>query len=144
MILLTKEFSMEIAHALDHYDGKCKNIHGHTYQLFVTIEGEPLNTKKHPKSGMVMDFVEFKKIIECLIVNKYDHSLILNKASSYLKGLNTTDTIIHVLDVQPTCENLTLHFVKILSDYFSAHLPSVKLHSIRLHETKTSYCEYFW
>lgn len=41
VIRLTKEFSFEAAHALDGYDGPCREIHGHSYRLFVTVKGCP-------------------------------------------------------------------------------------------------------
>ena len=48
-IRLTKEFSFESAHALDGYDGLCREIHGHSYRLFVTIKGEPSCEENDPK-----------------------------------------------------------------------------------------------
>ena len=53
-IRITKKFRFEAAHALYGYDGKCKNIHGHNYKLFVTIVGEPISNKSDVKFGMVM------------------------------------------------------------------------------------------
>ena len=47
-IRLTKEFSFESAHALDGYDGLCREIHGHSYRLFVTIKGEPISEEGDP------------------------------------------------------------------------------------------------
>jgi 6-pyruvoyltetrahydropterin/6-carboxytetrahydropterin synthase len=48
-IRLTKEFNFEMAHALWNYDGLCKNIHGHSYKLLVTVIGEAITDKKNPK-----------------------------------------------------------------------------------------------
>ena len=60
-VRVTKEFHFETAHALWNYDGACKNIHGHSYRLFVTILGEPLEVEDDPKFGMVMDFQGLEK-----------------------------------------------------------------------------------
>ena len=60
MIRITKEFKFEMAHALHGYDGLCKNIHGHSYKLWVTIRGAVLNERTHKKDGMVMDFAFLK------------------------------------------------------------------------------------
>ncbi len=60
-IRITKHFNFEAAHALYGYDGKCKNIHGHSYQLFVTVIGKPIKDSEHIKNGMVMDFGDLKK-----------------------------------------------------------------------------------
>ena len=59
-VRVTKQFNFEAAHALWNYDGKCKNIHGHTYKLFVTVIGKPINNNKDPKHGMVIDFGDLK------------------------------------------------------------------------------------
>ena len=76
-IRLTKEFSFESAHALDGYDGLCREIHGHSYRLFVTIKGEPSCEENDPKLGMVMDFGDLKRIVNREIVDRLDHSFVL-------------------------------------------------------------------
>lgn len=58
IIRLTKEFTFEAAHALEGYDGLCREIHGHSYRLFVTVKGTPCADESNPKFGMVMDFGE--------------------------------------------------------------------------------------
>ena len=58
MIRITKIFTFETAHVLYNYDGKCKNMHGHSYKLFVTVKGIPINDLDHPKNGMVVDFTQ--------------------------------------------------------------------------------------
>lgn len=142
MIYLTKEFSMEMAHALEGYDGKCKNIHGHSYKLLVTIKGVPLQDDKSPKNGMLIDFGDLKNIIECQIVNIYDHSLVLHHKSPMAAALRSCDTALHLFQVQPTCENLAIHFADVLRSAFDAFSRNIKLHSVKLYETTTSYCEH--
>ena len=78
-IRITKEFKFEMAHALYGYDGLCKNIHGHSYKLWVTVKGNVLQKNNHKKNGMVMDFGELKQITNKHIIDKYDHSFVLNK-----------------------------------------------------------------
>ena len=75
MIRITKEFKFEMAHALHGYDGLCKNIHGHSYKLFVTVKGKIKNEKGNTKDGMVLDFTSLKDIVKKHIILKYDHSL---------------------------------------------------------------------
>ena len=53
-IRITKLFSFETGHALYGYDGKCRNVHGHSYKLSVTVIGQPINDPNHVKFGMVM------------------------------------------------------------------------------------------
>ena len=78
MIRITKEFKFEMAHALHGYDGLCKNIHGHSYRLWVTVRGEILKENGNKKRRNGIRFFLFKKIVKPSIVDKYDHSLVLN------------------------------------------------------------------
>jgi 6-pyruvoyltetrahydropterin/6-carboxytetrahydropterin synthase len=68
-----------MAHALKGYDGPCRNIHGHSYELYVTVIGKPLNDAGSPKNGMLMDFGDLKKIVRKCIVEEFDHGLVLNR-----------------------------------------------------------------
>ncbi len=141
-IRLTKQFRFEASHALWKYDGLCKNIHGHSYILYVTIKGEPVEDENNPKLGMVMDFGDLKKIVNEEIVNRYDHSLILNKKSPHqpLYELEEMFDRRIILDYQPSCENMVVDF----AERIKARLPKdIELVSIKLHETATSYAEWF-
>ena len=83
VVRITKEFKFEMAHALYGYDGLCANIHGHSYKLWVTVKGEVKNENGHTKDGMLMDFTDLKSIVKPEIVDKYDHSLVLNANSPH-------------------------------------------------------------
>ncbi|MBR4116354.1 MAG: 6-carboxytetrahydropterin synthase [Bacteroidales bacterium] len=140
-IRITKEFVFDMAHALSNYDGKCKNIHGHTYKLFVTLIGIPCEDCSSPKNGMVLDFGDLKNIVKIPIVDVFDHALVVpaNKGFEDLRKYQETDKYIEV-PFQPTCENLTIYIANIIR----SKLPdSVSLYSIRLYETPTSYAEWF-
>lgn len=141
-IRLTKEFSFEAAHALGGYDGPCREIHGHSYRLFVTIKGEPSTDPMNPKQGMVMDFGVLKKIVHEEIISRFDHALVLRSTADkeLLKLLTVQfDNLIEV-DYQPTCENMLDDFARRII----GRLPEgVTLHSLRLHETASSYAEWF-
>ncbi len=140
-IRLTKEFSFEMAHILEGYDGPCRNVHGHSYRLEVTVIGDPIADSKNPKYGMVMDFGQLKSIVNKLIVGRFDHVLLVNSSSTLLSIADKLSLgKIEVVDYQPTCENLLIHFAKLIS----AELPKeVALHHLKLHETATSYAEWF-
>ena len=141
-IRVTKQFNFEAAHALWKYDGKCKNIHGHTYKLFVTVIGLPINNAKDPKLGMVIDFGDLKKITKEKIVNVFDHAVILNK-NAPTQGFTIVPEMFErfiTTDYQPTCENMVVDFANIIKPKLPS---SVKLFSIRLYETENSYGEWF-
>ena len=142
MIRLTKEFRFEMAHALWNYDGLCKHFHGHSYILRVTVIGEPIADPTNPKYGMVMDFGKLKQIVNQEVVHRLDHALVLNKDSEHeaLLALPQMGERVILTDYQPTCENMLME----MAERIGSRLPqSVKLHSLRLHETANSYAEWF-
>ena len=142
-IRLTKEFSFESAHALDGYDGLCREIHGHSYRLFVTIKGEPICEEGNPKMGMVMDFGDLKRIVNGEIVDRLDHSFVLRDSEQNVElkaTLGAKFNKVVLVDYQPTCENMLADFAARLQKALPSH---VELHSLRLHETATSYAEWY-
>jgi len=142
MIRITKSFTFEMAHALLGYDGACRNIHGHSYQLFVTVKGVPKDKQEHPKDGMVLDFVDLKKIIENHVVEALDHALVLNAATppEVVKSLKDQYEKVILFPFQPTSENLVLYMVERILPV----LPTdVSLSHVRLAETATAYIEWF-
>lgn len=141
-VRVTKQFSFDMAHALHGYDGLCKNIHGHTYQLSVCLLGVPLNDKTHSKNGMVIDFSDLKHIVKEQVVNLLDHALVLNGDSPHaeLKGLKENFERVVFVTYQPTCENLLLDIVGKLKEALKGN---VSLYSVKLLETPTSYAEWY-
>lgn len=142
-IRITKHFDFESAHALYGYDGKCKNIHGHSYHLHVTVIGEPIDDSKNPKNGMVMDFGDLKKIVKNEIISVFDHAVVLNKNSPHIelaKNIEKHSHKIVLVPYQPTSEMMLFDF----ADKIKAQLPEkVSLHSLKLFETANSYAEWF-
>ena len=141
VIRVTKEFRFEMAHALWNYDGPCRNVHGHSYILYVTISGRPLDNPDEPRNGMVMDFGDLKKIVKENVVERLDHSLMVSgfaPAESVAVYKQHFGNVI-VSDYQPTCENLVADIAAIIS----TRLPEgISLHSVKLYETATSFAEW--
>lgn len=141
-IRVTKSFNFETAHALYGYDGKCKNIHGHSYKLFVTVKGTPIQDNSNPKFGMVIDFGDIKKIVKSEVVDRFDHAILLNVNSPHKElGENLMGEGHKVIftNYQPSCENMLINMVELIRPKLDS---SVELQSIRLHETETSYAEW--
>nr|WP_321406696.1 6-carboxytetrahydropterin synthase [uncultured Carboxylicivirga sp.] len=141
-IRLTKEFRFEMAHALWNYDGLCKNIHGHSYILAVTVIGEPIADEDNVKLGMVMDFGDLKRIVNEEIINRLDHCIVINKnaPTAQLLSLPQMSDRHELVDYQPTCENMLFDF----ADRIKRRLPeNIQLHSLKLNETANSYAEWF-
>lgn len=141
-IRVTKTFTIDMAHALFGYDGPCKNIHGHTYHLHVTLIGKPIEDSGHPKNGMLIDFTVLKKIVKENIVDIFDHALVLNGNSPHknISGIDEHFEKVIYADYQPTCENMMLDFQQRIYH----KLPeNVALFSLKLEETPTSFAEWF-
>lgn len=142
IIRVTKEFAFETAHALWNYDGPCRNVHGHSYKLFVTLAGEPIDDPENKKNGMVIDFGDLKKLVSKKVVKVFDHAVVISNMveREKLDALNKMFDNVLLVDYQPTCENL----VADIADRITPHLPDkIRLHSLRLYETATSYAEWF-
>ncbi|MBR2429043.1 MAG: 6-carboxytetrahydropterin synthase [Alistipes sp.] len=143
IIRLTKEFTFEAAHMLEGYDGLCREIHGHSYRLFVTVKGEPQSDPDSPKLGMVMDFGVLKRIVNEQIVDRLDHSLMMRNtlaAEDTMAALGARFTRVILTEYQPTCENMLADFAERL---LGALPDDIELHSLRLHETATSFAEWY-
>lgn len=143
VIRLTKEFTFEAAHSLEGYDGLCREIHGHSYRLFVTVKGEPESNEASPKLGMVMDFGILKRIVNEQIVERLDHSFIMRRtpeAEEVADVLSYRFSKVVMTEYQPTCENMLADFAERL---LGALPEDIELYSLRLHETATSYAEWF-
>ena len=142
-IRITKQFTFEAGHALYGYDGKCKNLHGHSYKLFVTVIGSPISDSKNVKYGMVLDFGDLKKIVNEEIVDVFDHATVFNKNTPHIELANELIKRKHhvlLTDYQPTTEMMVIDF----ADRLKKRLPkTIKLHSIKLQETDSSFAEWY-
>lgn len=138
-VRITKEFRFEMAHLLWKYDGLCKNIHGHSYILYVTVLGDIIDNPDDPKLGMVIDFGDLKRIVKEEIVDVLDHAIAVNDNSPHVHLDQYTERIIR-LPYQPTCENMVVDFADRIIMQLPQHLT---LFSIKLHETATSFAEWF-
>ncbi|MDG1172399.1 MAG: 6-carboxytetrahydropterin synthase [Polaribacter sp.] len=142
-IRITKQFTFEAGHALYGYDGKCKNLHGHSYKLFVTVIGSPISDSKNVKYGMVLDFGDLKKIVNEEIVDLFDHATVFNKNTPHIELANELIKRKHhvlLTDYQPTTEMMVIDF----ADRLKKRLPkTIKLHSIKLQETDSSFAEWY-
>ena len=135
---IAKEFSFDMAHMLDGHDGKCKNLHGHTYKLQVEVAGDL--HQAGAKSGMVMDYSDLKAIVKTHILDEMDHAFIYDttseretKVAKLLQDLNSKT---FGMPVRTTAEQMA----KFIFERLQAVGLPVSL--IRLWETPSSYCEY--
>lgn len=140
MLSLTKIFHFETGHALSEYTGACKNIHGHSYELHVSITTAANQTDKYlPAPGFIIDFKEIKKIVNTCVVDQLDHMLILS--TDYLENhpeLTNLDNLIQ-WDFEPSAENMLLFIRNTLFQHLP---PTIKLKKLLLFETNSSFVEW--
>lgn len=142
-IRITKQFSFETGHALYGYDGKCKNVHGHSYKLSVTVIGQPIEDSSNVKFGMVIDFTDLKKIVKDEIVDVFDHATVFNKNTPHVelaKELEDRGHNVLLVDYQPTSEMMVIDFAEKIKKYLPQN---IQLHSLKLQETDTSFAEWY-
>jgi len=143
VIRITKKFSFETGHALYGYDGKCRNVHGHSYKLSVTVIGKPISDASHVKYGMVIDFTDLKKIVKEEIVSVFDHATVFNKNTPHVelaKELEDRGHNVLLVDYQPTSEMMVIDF----AEKIKLRLPkNIILHSLKLQETDSSFAEWY-
>ena len=142
-IRITKQFNFETGHALYGYDGKCKNVHGHSYKLSVTVIGKPIPDSSEVKYGMVIDFSDLKKIVKEEVVDVFDHATVFNQNTPHIelaRELKKRDHHVILVDYQPTSEMMVIDF----ASKIKKRLPeNIQLFSLRLQETETSFAEWF-
>lgn len=141
-IRITKQFTFETGHALYGYDGKCRNVHGHSYKLSVTVIGEPITDNTNVKLGMVLDFGDLKKIVKEEVVDPFDHATVFNKNTPHIelaKELQDRGHKVILAEYQPTSENMVIDF----ANKIKGRLPeNIQLHSLKLRETETAFAEW--
>lgn len=141
-VRVTKQFDFEMAHCLWNYDGSCKNLHGHSYKLFVTVSGHPVKDISDHKYGMVIDFGDLKGIINETIIREFDHAVMISNdvPKNYYSNMGPMLEKLQVVNYQPTCENMVVDF----AGRIKKRLPGgLELFSLRLDETSTSFAEWY-
>jgi 6-pyruvoyltetrahydropterin/6-carboxytetrahydropterin synthase len=137
MISVTKIFRFEAAHAIFGYQGKCSGIHGHSYELHVTVRAASQSFLE--PAGFIIDFKELKTIVVKTIIDNMDHMVLLSK--KYIeqhKEAKAMNNII-VLESEPSVENLLLFIIEQLAENFPPH---IQLTGLKLFETKDSYAQW--
>lgn len=135
---ISKIFTFDASHMLDGHDGKCQNLHGHTYQLEVTVASILIN--EGAKAGMVMDFADLKTWVKQTILEPFDHAFLYHgnneresQIAALLEGWQMKTLC---LNQRTTAEYLAIEM------YHRLQAVDVPVCRIKLWETPTSYAEY--
>lgn len=139
MIKLTKIFHFETAHVIHGYNGACKNIHGHSYELHVTVKADKDFEDFIPAPGFIIDFKEIKRVVKDEVIQQFDHKLILSEDFIQAHLFTTTQSNLIIWKMEPTAENILL-YIKSKLQYA---LPQyIQVANLKLFETKDSYAEW--
>jgi len=133
MMKIAKEFRWEMGHRLSFHDGKCINLHGHSYKALIEIEGDK------DKNGMVLDYYELKKWVKP-VIEELDHAFMVygqdQQLVRILKEINSKHVIV---DFESTAENISEYLLnRILQNKAEYNIRKVK---VRVYETENTYAE---
>ncbi|MEW6196875.1 MAG: 6-carboxytetrahydropterin synthase QueD [Bacteroidota bacterium] len=130
---IAKEFNWEMGHRLPFHEGKCRNLHGHSYKCMVEVTGEP------DKNGIVLDYYDLKKIIDP-VIDQLDHSFMVNTSDKELiDALDKLGSRKVVVDFETTAENICIYLLKKISQ---EKLPgNISLLKVKVFETENTYAE---
>ncbi len=143
---IAKDFRWEMAHRLPNHNGGCRNVHGHSYRMWVELTGEP------DDQGMVMDYFDLKKMVDPLI-SEIDHAFLCDLSDTLIVNFLESSGLKAVyVDFPTTAENLAKWFFDRLKTLFNSvddgssvderssmkHLSELR---VRIQETERTYAE---
>ena len=139
MIKITKIFRFEMAHAIFCYSGKCKNIHGHSYILHVTISAFGDADHFIDAPGFIFDFRQLKEIVNEKVIKKLDHQLVLSNEYLQTNSSLLLAENIFPWEMEPSVENILIFIKQNLQPALPQNITLAKL---KLFETADSYAEW--
>ena len=142
---IVKIIQWDMGHRVLNHRSICKGLHGHRYKAEICISGELVEQSNASEEGMVIDFADIKKISNEFIQGKLDHAfMVWNKDRELLdffKGSKGHKPV--VVSFTPTAENVAIYIFNNLKDKFlDVYKTGLKLQSVKLWETPTSYAFY--
>lgn len=131
MYEVTKEIRFCYGHRLLNYDGKCRFLHGHNGRAVITVASPTLDPL-----GMVVDFSRLKRVVGGWIDAHLDHRMLLHKDDPLLPHLRDQGEPVHLMDVNPTAENIA----RLIFDF--ARDQGFPVVAVKLWETDDSWALY--
>ena len=146
MITVTKEYRFEAAHRLMDHLGHCKNLHGHSYKVVVTVgcKDDKLND-----NAMVLDFADLSQVVKREVVDKFDHAVVLYRRDPLADVLAQFDEEhmgktmrIILLDAHPTAEYMAQVFAVMIGEQFTG--TDIRVVRVEVWETSKAYATWDW
>jgi len=139
MFYLEKEFKVPIGHRLSKHKGLCKNTHGHTIKIIITLISKKLN-----ENDMVIDFSTFKQIAYDLFVDDFDHCMLLN--SQDMTEINHCRDHMRkwhsFSNMDPTAETIAEYIFDKFNNYFEKETNDIRCCSVKVWESDSANCMY--
>jgi 6-pyruvoyltetrahydropterin/6-carboxytetrahydropterin synthase len=144
MIEITRKVEFDAGHRIPNHTGQCRHLHGHRYQLEVTVAGDLNEVSGDSAEGMLIDFGEIKTIANKHLVEKWDHAFLVAQFDTpildFLASIPDHKTV--VLESVPTVENLAKNAFEILAPLIKSNFKNrIYLSKIRLYETPNCWAE---
>ena len=141
---ITRHLEFDAGHRIPNHTGQCRHLHGHRYQIEVTLRGVLSDVTGSADEGMIMDFGEIKRIMQETIVTPWDHSFFVAQSDlvmlEFLKTIPDHKTV--VLQQIPTAENLAQAAFDLLAPKLNAQFGNkIKLRQLRLYETPNCWAD---
>ena len=139
MLQVTKIFRFEMAHAIHGYEGACRHLHGHSYELQVTIRQAAVAEGYIAAPGFVIDFKMLKGLVQTHVISLLDHRLVLSEAYLQQHPFIKEAPNLFVWNAEPSAENLLVFVQQQLQPQLP---PGIKLGALKLYETADSFAEW--
>ncbi len=133
-VSITRRFQWAMGHTLKDHDGPCRNLHGHNYVGYFTLEAPELDGQ-----GMVLDFGKIKEVIGRYIDGEVDHRFFVNYQDSRCLKLLDVDSTVVAVQFNPTAENLAIWLMNTTGELMIPF--GMSCTKVLLYETENCYAE---
>lgn len=124
-----------IAHRLVNYNGRCANLHGHSYHFEIELK-----VAGQKENGISVDFNDFKEI-DKFLQDHWDHAVLVNSSDkSLIDFLKAEEQRFFILRNNPTAENMCIYLKDLVKSFLRDYNNIVDI-KVRIWETETSICE---
>lgn len=134
IIEIAKEFHWEMGHRLPFHEGGCRNVHGHSYRMRVSVNGtlDP--------NGMVVDYFDLRRVVDP-VIDRIDHAFLCDESdTTMLAFLEENDMKRVVVSFPSTAENIAIWLLDQVIDQLKGY-DNITSIAVRLHETDRTYAE---